>query len=340
MNFELSDEQREIARTSRELLTERKGSADLWTHLCSLGWSGIAIAEEHGGQGLELLELVTLVHEHGYACAETPLLGATLAAMAIEAGVVPGREAVLAELAHGVRLGALAIDGECSLIPDAAPSRLLISIDRGGSGTFFSRGEGVEEVAAIDPTRRHGKPCESDDGVRFQGDLSGVLDRAAVVVAAELTGLCRRALDLTIAYIKERTQFGVPVGSFQAVQHAAAEMLRDTEAATTLVYHAAWIADAEPMNLPIAAAMAKASASSAGRSVTAAAIQLHGGMGFTWEAEPHWLFKRAQIDAVYLGESSYHQSQIARWVSQGACDRQLRNDGECASANGSLLCEP
>ncbi|HEY5333721.1 MAG TPA: acyl-CoA dehydrogenase family protein, partial [Solirubrobacterales bacterium] len=115
--------------------------------------------------------------------------------------------------------------------------------------------------------------------------------------------------------VKERRQFGVPVGSFQAVQHAAAEMLRATESAEVLTYRAAWIADNEPAQLPAAAGMAKGSASSAGLEVTAAAIQLHGGMGFTWEAPLHWLFKRAQVDAAYLGGSSFHQARLARAVA-------------------------
>jgi len=312
MNFELSDEQRAIAETSRDLLASRKGSDDLWEQLCELGWPGISIAEEHGGGGLGLVELVTLVHEHGYACAATPLLGTTLAALALEAGDAPDRDRLLSELAAGTRLGALAVAGESSLVPDAAADRLLVTVDRTGSGGLLQDGDAVEEIPAIDPTRAHGKPRGTDGGVALQGDLSGALDRAAVVVAAELAGLSRRALDLTVAYVKERKQFDVPVGSFQAVQHQAAEMLRATEAATTLAYHAAWMADAEPQNLPLAAAMAKASASAAGRSVTAAAIQLHGGMGFTWEAEPHWLFKRAQIDAAYLGGAGFHQAAMAR----------------------------
>ena len=109
--------------------------------------------------------------------------------------------------------------------------------------------------------------------------------------------MCERALEMTVAYVKERKQFGVPVGAYQAVSHRCAQMLLDTEKARSTAAFAAWSADADPERLAEAAAMAKAAASDAGREVTASAIQAHGGIGFTWEADVHWLFKRAQLDA-------------------------------------------
>ena len=116
---------------------------------------------------------------------------------------------------------------------------------------------------------------------------------------------------MTVAYVKDRRQFGVPVGSYQAVSHRCAQMLLDTERARSTAAFAAWTADADPAALGEAAAMAKASASQAGRDVTAAAIQMHGGIGFTWEADVHWLYKRAQLDAVLLGGAGLHRSHIA-----------------------------
>jgi alkylation response protein AidB-like acyl-CoA dehydrogenase len=117
---------------------------------------------------------------------------------------------------------------------------------------------------------------------------------------------------MTVAYVKERRQFGVPVGAYQAVSHRCAQMLLDTESARSAVSFAAWAADADPERLPEAAAMAKASASDAGREVTAAAIQLHGGIGFTWEADLHWYYKRAQLDAALLGGAKQHRRALAR----------------------------
>ncbi len=318
MDFDRNDEQRAIAETARELLAARGADDGLWTELRDLGWPGIAVAEEHGGQGLGLLDLTVLIEELGYACAPTPMLGTVLAALAIEAaGAEEQCGRWLPGLVGGALTGALALAGERSLIPDAGSDRLLVLACRENGRVAVHEAGAVEDVAAIDPGRRHGRLAEAGGGEPLPGEAAPALDRAAVVVAAELVGLCRRALDLTVAYVKERRQFGVPVGSFQAVQHGAAQMLRDTESAAVAVQHAAWVGDHEPERLPAAAALAKASASAAGRSVTAAAIQLHGGIGFTWEAEPHWLYKRAQVDAVYLAGAGAHRARLARAVASG-----------------------
>jgi alkylation response protein AidB-like acyl-CoA dehydrogenase len=111
--------------------------------------------------------------------------------------------------------------------------------------------------------------------------------------------------------VKDRKQFGVPVGSYQAVSHRCAQMLLDTEKARSTAAFAAWAADSEPARLAEAAAMAKAAASDAGREVTASAIQAHGGIGFTWEADIHWLYKRAHIDAALLGGAKRHRARLA-----------------------------
>ncbi len=116
---------------------------------------------------------------------------------------------------------------------------------------------------------------------------------------------------MTVAYVKERRQFGVPVGAYQAVSHRCAQMLLETEQARSLSVYAAWTADADPARLAEAAAMAKAAASDAGREVTASAIQAHGGIGFTWEADVHWLYKRAQLDAALLGGAKEQRSRLA-----------------------------
>jgi alkylation response protein AidB-like acyl-CoA dehydrogenase len=139
-----------------------------------------------------------------------------------------------------------------------------------------------------------------------------------VAVSSELVGVCDRALEMTLAYVKERKQFGVPVGAYQAVSHRCAQMLLDTEKARSLTASAAWSADADPDGLAEAAAMAKAAASDAGREVTASAIQMHGGIGFTWEADVHWLFKRAQLDAVLLGGAGRNRAHLAAIMARRA----------------------
>src|SRR5581483_3158517 len=146
------------------------------------------------------------------------------------------------------------------------------------------------------------------------GDLSAAVDHALVVVAAELVGVMQRSLDMAVEYVKDRKQFGVPVGTFQAVQHKAAQMLLDTEGGRSATYFAAWTADAEPERLATAAAMAKAWTSDRAREATGSNIQLHGGIGFTWEADAHWWYKRAQLDAHFLGSGGAHRARLSALV--------------------------
>jgi alkylation response protein AidB-like acyl-CoA dehydrogenase len=134
----------------------------------------------------------------------------------------------------------------------------------------------------------------------------------AAALAAEVVGVCQRALGMSVDYVKERRQFGVPVGSFQAVAHRCAQMLLHTESARSTAYFAAWAADADPDGLHEAAALAGAAAATAGREVTSGAIQAHGGIGFTWEADVHWLFKRAELDRALLGGAGRHHAALAR----------------------------
>src|SRR3954451_24951836 len=327
MNFDLSEDQHQIKRTAREMLANRwtwervRGAAeegrydtDLYKEIAGLGWPGIAIAEEDGGQGLGMVELAVVLEELGYACAVTPFLGTVLAALVIEhAGSSDQRSRWLPSLASGEARGALGTVRE--LRADAPGADVVVLVDsEAGTATLIEGSDAVEEIASIDPTRRYGRV--EGGGEPLEGDVAAALDRAAVAVAAELVGVSQRALDMTVDYVKERKQFGVPVGSFQAVQHKAAQMLRDTESARAATYFAAWAADADPERTPLAAAMAKATASDAGRSVTADAIQLHGGIGFTWEADLHWLYKRAQLDSAFLGGASSHRAKVARLAAR------------------------
>ena len=237
------------------------------------------------------------------------------------AGSSEQRERWLPALASGESTGALGVlrDGVAELVPDAPGAAVLVlaDVDAGTATLVEPSAVPLEETRSIDPTRRYGRvEPGADAGEPLEGDVAGALDRAAVAVAAELVGISQRALDMTIAYIKDRKQFGVPVGAFQAVQHKAAQMLRDTESARSATYFAAWAADADPDRLAMAAAMAKAVASDAGRAVTGEAIQLHGGIGFTWEADVHWLFKRAQLDAQLLGGGATHRARVARLAAE------------------------
>lgn len=186
----------------------------------------------------------------------------------------------------------------------------MVVVDVNARTATVQEGGAVEAVDAIDPTRRFGKVTAGGDPLDA-GDAGVAIDRALIAISADLVGTMQRGLDMTVEYVKERKQFGVPVGSFQAVQHKAAEMLLAVEAGRAATLYAAWTADAQPESLRSAAAMAKAWTSDTGRTATASAIQLHGGIGFTWEADVHWLFKRAQLDAALLGGAATHRARVA-----------------------------
>jgi alkylation response protein AidB-like acyl-CoA dehydrogenase len=339
MDFGFSDDQREIQRTARELLRERArpervrehaeaGLTDdaLWRELSELGWPGIAIAEEHGGQGLGLVELSILCEELGRSVAPVPFLPSVLASTLIERAGSAGQCARwLPALARGDVTGAIGVaaDGTAELVIGAPGASVIVLIEADRSARLLTPEQAdVSPVPAIDPTRSSARVSASEDAGEPLGEAveTGV-DCALVAVSSELVGVCEQALETTVAYVKERRQFGVPVGAFQAVSHRCADMLLDTEKARATTAFAAWTADADRERLPEAASMAKAAAAHAGRQVTASAIQAHGGIGFTWEADIHWLYKRAQLDATLLGGASEHRLRLARLLQQRASSR-------------------
>jgi alkylation response protein AidB-like acyl-CoA dehydrogenase len=325
MNFDLNEDQHEIKKTARDLLGSRSTFAKvreaaesktyddaLWNELVELGWPGIAITEEHGGQGLGAVELAILSEELGYAVAASPFLSTVMAAEAIGVGGTAEQKAAwLPGLASGEITGAL---GDASgLVGDADAAAVIVLVGDDGVARVLPRADAdVTVVDSVDPTRRAARV--SGDGEAL-ADSEAAVDRATVVVAAELVGVAQRALEMTLAYVKDRKQFDTPVGAYQAVSHKCAQMLKDTEGARSATYFAAWAADAEPERLPEAASLAKAAASDGGRDVAASAIQAHGGIGFTWEADVHWLYKRAQVDAALLGTSGKHRQRLAKLLA-------------------------
>jgi alkylation response protein AidB-like acyl-CoA dehydrogenase len=144
--------------------------------------------------------------------------------------------------------------------------------------------------------------------------LETALQRAAIALAAEQLGGAQRALDMAVAYAKERVQFGRPIGSFQALKHELADVMVKVEAARSAVYYAGCAAAASGDALPAAASMAKASASEAFSFATATALQVFGGVGFTWEYDVHLYFKRARSSATLLGDASWHRELVARAI--------------------------
>ncbi len=328
MDFGLTEDQSEIQRNAHDMLAQRASAArvrehaearttdtDLWSELSELGWPGIAIAEDHGGMGLGSVELSILAEELGATLAPVPFLGSVLAATLIEhAGSDAQRERWLPGLASGETIGAVgrATDGVAGLVIGAPDAQVIVLLEDDGATVADAADAQIEALDAIDPTRSAGRvTLASGTGEPLAGDVAAATDRALVIIAAELVGVAQAALDMTLEYVKERKQFGTPVGAYQAVSHRCAQMLLDTERARVLTSLASWAADADPERLPEAAAMAKAAASSGAKEVTNAAIQMHGGIGFTWEADVHWLFKRAQVVADLLGGAGTHRRRLA-----------------------------
>ena len=318
MDFDLNDEQKEIKRVANELLASRSpfakvrqaaeaGAYDpaLWNELVELGWPGIAVSAEHRRQERGAVGLAVLLEELGYACAATPFFSTATAAAVIQAtGTPEQRSRWLPALAAGEATAGI---GTRELAADASDAAVIVLLD-GDEALLLDRGDAdVSPLVSIDPTRRFA--TVSGGG---QALAAGAADRVRAALAAEVVGVCQRALDMTLEYVKDRKQFGVPVGSFQAVSHRCAQMLLHTESARSAAYFAAWAADDDPDRLPEAGALAAASAADGGREVTASAIQAHGGIGFTWEADVHWLYKRAQLDSALLGGAKRHRAALAR----------------------------
>jgi alkylation response protein AidB-like acyl-CoA dehydrogenase len=328
MDFGFNDEQQEIQRTAREFLSARfppekvRELAEsrtyddaLWREICELGWPGIAIDEAHGGQGLGMVELVILCEELGYACAPTPFLSNAAAGLIIRAaGTGEQREGWLPGIASGEARGAAAFTPEGpSIVPDAEGAVVIVLPEGDGAALVQASDAQMEPLELIDPTRSYAR-VGAADGETVPGDLDAGLARVAVAVAAELTGIAQRAMEMAVDYAKEREQFGRPIGSYQAVSHRCAQMLLDTEEARSLTYYAAWAADAEPESLLLAASMAKARASDAAWKVTASALQVLGGIGFTWEHDLHFLLKRAKATGDLVGTTRQHRERVAELV--------------------------
>ena len=364
MYFDLTDEQQAIKSTAREFLAARYKSERIralaesehgfeqsdWAEMAELGWPGLALPEEWGGQGLGVVDLAVLFEEMGYALAPSPLLSTTVAGLALATnGTDEQKERWLRPLASGEARGTVALfdagtpasigefamearadsdglvlDGEKVLVMDAASADFFLVATADGRRHLVEReadGVTVSAEKSIDPTRR--LYSVRFDGVRVgadatldgtQADYLPVLWRACVAIAAESTGLAQRTMEMAVAYAKDRQQFGRPIGAYQAVSHRCAQMLLETENSRSAVYGAAWAADAEPDSLPLAASMAKAYASDAGWRVPDASIQVHGGIGFTWEHDLHFFLKRGKANAATFGDARWHRDRVADLV--------------------------
>jgi alkylation response protein AidB-like acyl-CoA dehydrogenase len=233
--------------------------------------------------------------------------------------------------------GGWVLSGTKLFVPDAHLADVLVVVARTGEGPRAEDGvslflvprdtPGVEVklLPTMDQTR---KLCEvALRDVRVGGDallgprdggwtpLARVIDRATVALCAEMCGAAQRVLEMTTEYAKIRVAFGKPIGSYQGVKHRAADMLVDVENAKSLTYYAAWAVDENATEAPLAASMAKAYVSDAYRRVAGAGIQLHGGIGFTWEHDLHLYFKRAKASEFTFGDANYHRERVAQLIS-------------------------
>jgi alkylation response protein AidB-like acyl-CoA dehydrogenase len=333
VNFDLNDEQQEIKRTAneflgsrytpekvRELAEARSYDDGVWKEISELGWPGIAITEEHDGHGLGMVGLAVLLEESGYACAPTPLLGSAGAALALSAaGSEEQRAEWLPKLASGEAIGSFGgfAEGQSTLFCDLPVADVVVTFD--GEGALLAPASEVsfEPFEAFDATRSYGMVSDAA-GERLPGDVESGRDRLAVAIAAELTGIAQRTLEMAVEYARERHQFGRPIGAYQAVGHRCAAMLLATEEARSLTYYAAWAADAEPESLPLAAAMAGSRAADAGWQVPSSALQVLGGIGFTWEHDLQFWLKRGRVAGRMLGTPRDHRERVAALSGLGS----------------------
>ena len=323
MDFTLNEDQRLLRFSARDFLKQEwpaaemrrmldpadgsRAAARLWTKFVELGWPALLVPEENGGLGAGVFDLAVLMEEMGRRLVPGEFLGsailATLLAQSDRTSLGAGE----------IRGTVLFEEDERLLYALGAQGAELILFVRADGDLVRLRGEDLEIVPGLDPTRPLGRVRQSTTG-ESMGKTAGpprALDIATVALAAEMVGGAAALLDQVVAYVKDRKQFGVPVGGFQAVQHRAADMLIRIEKARSAVYYAALAADEEPAALPMAASAAKVAANQAFVWCSQQAIQLYGGLGFTWEQDLHIFFKRAKASEYLLGSTTYHLDRIA-----------------------------
>lgn len=271
------------------MVSERGYDEALWVLLCEqVGAAALVIGEEFGGAGGELADAAVVVETLGRNLVPTPLLGTTLAELALLAADEPDAE-TLERLATGESIGAVVFDPDYVVGGDVADVVVGVADGKLSRWTGFT----AEPVVAMDPTRRLARVTPGD--VVTIGPDPGLADTAAILLAAEQIGAASRCLDLTVAYTKERVQFGRPIGSFQALKHRMADMYVLVQSARAVVDDAV----SEPS--ATSAALARVSASEAFTAVAAEAVQMHGGVAITWEYDIQLYFKRAHGSAQLLG---------------------------------------
>jgi alkylation response protein AidB-like acyl-CoA dehydrogenase len=325
---------------------DRGFTDEVWDEVVAMGWPALLVPEEHGGLGLGLVDMVVVMEEMGRALFPGPWLSsavlATLAARQL------GLSDQLASLAAGTTRGTVALEeagagdpvtrvrtrairkhgrwrltGTKPVVLDGhtADWALVVARTEQGIGTFLVEAPGGELVPSWDQTRKVAR-LELDGReatpVGPDGDHTRawqrIVDDTNVAVCAELVGVMEAANDLAVEYAKVRVQFGRPIGSFQAIKHKCADMLLEVESGKSAAYYASWAAAEDNDELPVVAALSKAYCSEAYFHAAAENIQIHGGIGFTWEHPAHLYFKRAKSSEIYLGDPTYHRELLAQRI--------------------------
>lgn len=321
--------------------------ARVWQALAEeLGWCGLAVPEAHGGLGLGAVELMLVQEQAGYRLLCAPFFSSVCIAGSLlaECGSDEIQADVLAQMAAGqTRLTAALpssaegfaatavsaqhgaqgwqLSGELDRVPDAQGADQVVVLGRSGDelGLFVVDASALsfETLQTWDGSRRFSRALLKDVAARrcdrqgWAAPLARCNALVSLYIAAEQLGGAQRCLDLTVTYVAERKQFGRPVGSFQAVKHRAAQMMIQIEAARSAVYGAAAVAAGGDKGLDLDVAAARALATEALQYCAGEAIQLHGGVGFTWEYDPQLFFKRGQASAHWLGNPQAQRAAIA-----------------------------
>ena len=345
MDFDLSGEQQELQAAARHLLDDRAGSSQVRAHLASgdpfdralweamaeQGWCSVAVPEDEGGLGLGWVEAAVLLEEVGRHVAPVPLAPQLLTLAALSG--LPGVADLRAGLLSGSALGAVAwtarpdavhLDGDPEkpelsgrLGPvDGAPFADVLVVVL-PDGVYLVDQDAVGRPPAqpaMDLTRTLAwVDLEATPARRIGGtaDSARVGALGALAMSAELLGGSGRVLDLATEYAKVRIQFGVPIGSFQAVKHRCADMLVDVEGMRSATWYAAWSASTVEPGWDLAASTAKVWCADASKRVMSSGLQVHGGIGFTWEHDLHLYIKRAQYSQLAYGDAVHHRTTLA-----------------------------
>ncbi len=319
----------------REMETAAGYDRALWRRACAeLGLAGLGVPERFGGSGFTFLELSVVLDEAGRALFPSPLLSS--AVLATTALLASGDDAACADYLPGIAAGDLCatvalprerdlvaadgvrLTGSLEFVLDGHTADLLLmpAATGDGSRTLFAvegaaSGLTREPLSTMDQTRKLARVEFDGTPARAIGPADAVLDHvertAAIALACEQVGGAQRVLEMTVAHAKDRAQFGRAIGSFQAVKHRCADMLVDVESARSVATYAAHVMADRGAGLPRVAAMAKAFCSGAYVGAAEASVQLHGGIGFTWEHSAHLHLKRAKSGQLLFGDPIHHR---------------------------------